>query len=345
MRPATLLSLAVSVALTGCATPKPSSVWRSDQRQRLEHEHHQRSLDETLAEVIANAPPAMSARDATEDSGDSAATQDITASSIEQEPQPVAAQDSPHIDQVLPERVDRGPRKFRHDWQPFTVALDYGQGDVMVRADGTRLGDRTDATFVRARLDSGRGAALHAEWWGSDGDLFAGKLMNDGIVPKVANAELGGVDVFPHVRFDHQSGDWSVPVRIGMFADWQQLDHQEARVQREWLSFGPRMVVEPTWTMFRGQDGHLGLFTRFGADVGAAWFSEEFRNGDDRDMTTRWAGEFGAGLRGVYGRWHAELGYRLHHTMYGETQGDLFGRSDRTELQRQQVFLGVGINY
>ena len=105
----------------------------------------------------------------------------------------------------------------------------------MVRADGTRYGDRTHATFVRARLDSGQGTALHAEFWGSDSDLFAGKFMSDGVAPKVADAQLGGIDVFPHVRFDNQFGNWSVPVRVGLFGDWSRLDHQQARVKREWL--------------------------------------------------------------------------------------------------------------
>lgn len=215
----------------------------------------------------------------------------------------------------------------------------------MVRADGTRYGDRTHATFVRARLDSGQGTALHAEFWGSDSDLFAGKFMSDGVAPKVADAQLGGIDVFPHVRFDNQFGNWSVPVRVGLFGDWSRLDHQQARVKREWLSFGPRIVLEPTWTVLSGAKGNLAVFTRLGGDVGAAWFTEEFQNGDDRDFMPRWAGEVGGGLRGVFGGWHAEIGYRLNHTMYGESQGELFGEPGRTQVQRQQVFIGMGLTY
>lgn len=258
---------------------------------------------------------------------------------------PGSAQDPNHIDQQLPQRPGFGPRSYRESFRPLEATLDYGIGNIMARADGTRFNDRTDAAFARARLDTGSGAALHAEWWGSDSNLFSGQFMNDGVVPKVANAELGGIDLFPHVRFDHQHGDWSVPVRVGMFTDWQQLDHQQAGVEREWLSFGPRIIVEPTWTMAQGDHGSLNLFARVGGDVGAAWFSEEFRNGDDRDMTPRWAGEIGGGLRGVYGAWHAELGYRLHHTTFGKTQGDLLGQPGRTELQRQQVFFGFGFTY
>lgn len=254
-------------------------------------------------------------------------------------------QDPKHLDQRLPAGPQAGLRSFHHAWQPLVTTLDYGVGDVMVRADGTRLNDRADAAFARARIDSGAGAALHAEWWGSDSELFAGKFISDGVEPKKAHAELGGADVFPHYRFDNTSGNWSIPVRFGLFADWHQLDHQQARVEREWLSFGPRLVIEPTWKMLEGRDSSLHLFTRVGADAGAAWFTEEYRNGDDRDFLPRWAGEVGAGLRGEYGAWHFELGYRLHHTMYGESQGDLFGSPGRTELQRQQLFFGLGVSY
>lgn len=245
----------------------------------------------------------------------------------------------------MPAGPQNGPRLFRNAWQPLVATFDYGVGDVMVRADGTLLNDRTDAAFACVRIDAGTGAALHAEWWGSDSELFAGVLIDAGVELKKANAELGGADVFPHHRFDNTIGDWSIPVRFGLFADWHQLDHQQARVEREWLSFGPRLVIEPTWKLLDGRDTNLHLFTRVGVDAGAAWFSEEFRNGDDRDSLLRWGGEIGAGFRGEFGSWHIELGYRLNHTMYGESQGDLFGSPGRTELQRQQLFFGLGINY
>ena len=249
------------------------------------------------------------------------------------------------LDQRMPAGPINGPRSFRNAWQPLVATFDYGVGDVMVRADGTLLNDRADAAFARVRIDAGTGAALHAEWWGSDSELFAGMLMDAGDEDKEANAELGGADVFPHLRFDNTIGDWSIPVRFGLFADWHQLDHQQARVEREWLSFGLRLVIEPTWKLLDRGDTSLHLFTRVGVDAGAAWFSEEFRNGDDRDSLPRWGGEIGAGFRGEFGSWHMELGYRLNHTMYGESQGDLLGSPGRTELQRQQLFFGLGINY
>lgn len=361
MRPAAILSLAVVAALAGCTTSSTSSnagassEWLEIQSQRLARVHAPPTSDEALAEVLARAPMhdlgvvATFADEAT-DAGAAAALAGVIEGApvlVEPSRPAVRQQDpqTPKLDQRLPQRPDVGPRSFHHSWQPLVATVDYGLGNVMARSDGTRLNDRADATFVRARLDSGTGAALHAEWWGSEQELFDDMLINDGVTPKKANAELGGIDVFPHLRFDTSGDNWTMPVRLGLFADWHQLDHQLARVEREWLSFGPRLVAEPTFRLLEGSDSSLQLFSRIGVDAGAAWFSEEFRGGDDRDFLPRWGGEIGAGLRGEFGSWHLELGYRLHHTMYGETQGDLFGRPGRTELQRQQVYLGVGIRY
>ncbi|MCK5945245.1 MAG: hypothetical protein KAI24_24870 [Planctomycetes bacterium] len=323
MRPAQILAYAVFAALAGCASSEPSaSDWQRDQLARLEREHRHLPLADVLAEVIAEAPAPRS------------------------EPPAAQGPEPDKIDQRLPQRPGHGRRSFRHSWQPLVATVDVGVGDVMVRADGTRLNDRTDAVFARARVETGEGAALHAEYWASDPDLFRGDRINDGIVPRIADAELSGFDVFPHLRLDCDlGGDWRMPVRLGAFVDWQQLDHQPARVEREWLGFGPRVALEPTWHLLDGEQGSLQLFTRFAGDLGAAWFSEEFVNGDDRDVAARWSGEVGGGLRGSYGAMHAEIGYRLQHVMVGDLQGDLFGSSSGTELQRQQVFVGFGITY
>lgn len=371
MRPATLLTISALATLASCTTSdrKPSDPWHEQQRARLERTHSVRTLDEALAEVLAQAPRPSSASLAPElPAAEGSESKDPASRDSESEPpmlgahelpredEPLTntdpAQDPPpdnqspqHIDQRLPAAPSKD-RAFRHTWQPLTVTLDYGVGNVMARADGSRLGDRTNSAFARARLDTGTGAALHAEWWGSDLELFAGKFISDGVTPRRADAELGGADVFPHIRFDNQASEsWSIPVRVGLFGDWQQLDHQPARVEREWLSFGPRVLLEPTWTMFDGEHGNLQLFTRLGGDVGPAWFTEEYPTGDDRDVVPRWSGEIGGGLRGTYGAWHAELGYRLNHTTLGKTDGRLYGERGRTELQRQQVFLGFGFTY
>jgi len=330
MRPAEILTYAVFAALAGCSSsPAPvADEWRDDQRWRLEREHRDRSLDDALNEVIAQAPLPVSR------------PVSLPAAPRPQDPE------AQKIDQRLPQRQGHGRRAFHHRWQPLQATVDVGAGNVMARANGTRLNDRTDAVFARARIDTGTGAALHAEYWASDQDLFRGSMINDGIVPRMADAELSGVDLFPHVRFDCALGEhWRMPVRVGAFVDWQQLDHQPARVEREWFSAGPRVVLEPTWHLLDGQDGSLQLFGRVGGDVGPAWFTEEYVNGDDRDVAARWSGEVGGGVRGVFGSWHAEIGYRLQHVTVGSTQGSLFGSPSRTELQRQQVFVGFGLTY
>lgn len=321
MRPVDLLSYAVFAALAGCAASPPSvkGDWQAQQRARLEREHRALSLDDAVATVIAQAPA----------------------------PLPGSAQDpEPKLDQRLPERRGRGRRSFRHPWQPLEVTVDVGTGNVMARANGTRLSDRTDAVFARARLDTGSGGALHVDYWGSDTDLFKGAIISDGLAPRPATAGFAGVDVFPHVRLDCQLAEcWSMPVRVGAFVDWQQLDHEAALVEREWLSIGPRLVLEPTYDMLVAENGSLQLFGRVGGDVGPAWFREEFANGSDRDVAARWSGEVGVGVRGVYGSMHAEIGYRLQHVTVGSAQGELFGSPSRTELQRQQLFVGFGLTF
>ena len=328
MRLAAILSLAITTAFTGCSISTPSGRWTEIQRHRLLKAHD--SLDEpgAVEEVIAQAPY----------------YQYSLAWRPKSPQQPKPGQD-PKLDQRLPGAPQSGPRRFRHTWQPLEVTLDYGVGEVMARAEGTRLNDRADAKLARLRLDSGTGAALHAEWWSSDGELFADKFINDGIDAKPARAELGGADLFPHLSFDQSVGGWMIPMRLGLFADWQQLDHQEALVEREWLSFGPRLVIEPSWQFLQSQHLNLSLVSRLGVDAGAAWFTEEFRNGDDRDFLPRLGGELSAGLRASSGSWHLELGYRLRHARYGAMESELFGSPDSTDLQSQQVFVGFGVSF
>jgi hypothetical protein len=136
-----------------------------------------------------------------------------------------------------------------------------------------------------------------------------------------------------------------MPVRLGAFADWQVLDHDTAGVEREWLSIGPRIVLEPTLRLLGDDDDSLSLFVRLGGDVGAAWFEERFRNGDDRDHALRLGGELGGGLRGKFGSLQLEAGYRVQHARIDGTDTSLLGDRDGTELQRQQVFLGFGWTY
>lgn len=302
--------------LSACAASGGSaSQWRVIQQERLERLHQPLRPEAALATILR------------------------------QEPQPgAAAQDPRHIDQQEPPRSGVGARPFRSAPHPFTVTADVGIGNVSARIHGTRLDDRADATFAKVAIDAASGAALHAEIWSSDKELFAGRRINDGIAPANADAGLVGVQVFPHLRFDPwRDGALRMPVRLGLFVDWQQLDHDEARVEREWLSLGPKLQLEPTWRMFGRDHAALDLFGRLGGEVGPAWFTEEYRGGDDRDVTARWSGELGAGLRGYFGRWQGELGYQLHHTTFDSIDSDLYGNRSRTELQRQQIFVGLGV--
>lgn len=331
MRPAPILSLAVLAALTACSST--SGDWRAIQRDRIDQLHRGRTPMLALREVLRAAPGTVALAD--EEAPMPA-------------PEPVAiAQRVPqdHLDQRLPPVEGQGPRPFGHRWQPLTVTVDVGVGTASADVSGSRLDDRADAAMARVRVDSGPGGALHAEMWSSDENAFAGTFVNDGVTPAVANAELSGFDVFPHIRFDEQLGDVRVPVRLGMFGDWQQIDHQRARVERDFISFGPRVVAEPTWRLLDDDDRRIELYGRAGVDVGAAWFAEEFRNGSSHDTTIRWGGELGAGVRGTFGRLHAELGYRLNSTWFGGLEGDLYGDPSTTQLERQQLFLGFGLTY
>jgi len=328
MRLAATISLFVVSPFMACSTSTSAERWRDIQSQRLQRAHMPMTGKEAVDKSLELAPY----------------YQHSLAWASRRIQQPDRSQD-PKLDQRMPGGPASGPRRFRYAWQPFSATLDYGVGDVMFRADGTRLDGRADADFARLRIDSGTGAALHVDWSSSEGQLFDDIFINDGVDAKSAQAQLGGVDVFPHLRFDHEVGDWRIPLRVGLFADWQKLDHQQALVEREWLSFGPRLMLEPTWDLLAGQDLSLSLVTRLGGNAGAAWFCEEFRNGDDRDVLARVGGEVGAGLRAQSGDWSLEVGYRLRHTLYGETQSDLFGDVSDTEMQQRQVFISFGVNF
>ena len=241
-------------------------------------------------------------------------------------------QEPRHLDQLEPSRLG------------ITVATAIGVGNVDVRVPGTPLDDRAEAWFVKLSGDATNGAALHIETWSSDPELFSGITINDGIAPAQGVARLRGAQFFPHVRLDTlRDAVFHLPLRLGLFVDWQQIDHDRARVEREWLSLGPKVLVEPTWRVVEQDFWSLDLYGRVGGEIGNASFSEEYRGGDDRDSTIRFAGELGIGVRAESGRWHAELGYQIHEARFGEIDSDLYGDRDRTVMQRQQVFLGFGI--
>ncbi|MBL8728373.1 MAG: hypothetical protein JNM25_08090 [Planctomycetes bacterium] len=324
MRTPVTLALLLLTACAASGTPGVDPAWNEIQQHRLERLREPRHPDDAVIALLGRPP------------------RDLT-----QEPKPATAgRPEPKIDQVLPAVAGTGPRPFRTAAQPITVRASGGIGNVRARSRSSLLDDREQAGFARVAVDSATGAAVDAELWSSGDDLFAGTRINDGVDPADADATLYGVDVFPHVRLDTlHEGPFSMPLRAGLFADWQTLHHAPAGVQRQWIALGPRVVLEPTLRLLGDDDGWLDLVGRIGGDLGAAWFDESFRNGDDGDVTSRWSGELGASLRAQVGRMQAELGYGLHRTNFGVIDTDLFGYHGLTELQRQQAFFGLGIRF
>jgi len=322
MRTPVTLALLLLTACAASGTPGVDPAWNEIQRHRLERLHEPRNADEAVIALLGRP-----ARDLTQD------------------PKPATAdRNRPKIDQILPAASGVGPRRFQPA-TPLVVRSAVGLGNVTARSKGSLLKDHEKAGFVQFAVDGAKGGALAVDLWSSDDDLFAGKFLNDGVQPAAANATLRGISVFPHLRLDTlREGRFTMPLRAGMFADWQSIDH-DAGVKRQWLSLGPRLVLEPTLRLVGDDDGWVDLVGRIGGEVGPGWFGETYRNGDDGDVTSRWSAELGASLRAHVGAMQAELGYGLHHTAFGSTDTDLFGGHSRTELQRQQAFFGLGVRF
>jgi hypothetical protein len=324
MRTPATLALLLLAACAASGRPGVDPDWNEIQRQRLERLRAPRRAADAVVALLGRPP-----RDLTQD------------------PRPATAtREGPAAPPVQPVASGAVPRQFRSPLQPLVVRGAVGVGEVAVRSQGTMLDDRTSAAFARFAVESGTGAALQLDAWSSSDDLFAGVRINDGVMPADADATLRGVDVFPHVRTDLVDGSrFALPLRVGLFADWQRLDHEAAAVERRWLSLGPRLVLEPSLRLLGDDGDRLELFGRVGGDLGPAWFEECYRGGDDRDVTTRWTGEVGAGLRAHVGGMQAELGYGLQHTWFGSTDTDLLGSPSHTEVQRQQAYFGLGVRF
>lgn len=310
MRP---LGLCLLGAFTACATSPPGvdPDWRVIQAGRLERFYEPRRPADAVAALVA------------------------------QDPKPATGRREGHIDQ----REPAGLRRFREPTPGWLASVGVGVGNLGVRVKGTQLDDRVASGFFRAALESPDAPGIHLEAWSSESDLFAGRRINDGVDPVAADAQVAGVHVFPHLRLaEVREGAFVMPVRLGLFGEWQRMAHDLA-VEREWLSLGPRLLMEPTLRLVGDDGGWVDVFGRFGGEVAPAWFREEFRGGDDHDVTTRWSGQLGFGLRGHIGRMEAELGYDLHHSQLGSVDSSLLGDRGRTDLQRQQLWFGLGIRF
>ncbi len=307
--------LLLLTTLAACATGLPPGVdpeWRQIQAGRLERLHAPRHPKDAVAALLG------------------------------QDPTPATSRRERPIDQ----REPVGMRTFREPLPGWVARTSLGYGSVAFRAKGSQLDDRARAAFLGVGVDSARGTAVHLNTWSSDSDLFAGRRINDGVDAAPADASLRGIDLFPHLRFDEvRRGAFAMPIRLGLFGDWSRLAHQDTAVEREWLSLGPRLVLEPVFRLAGDDSAWLELYGRFATEVGPAWFTEEFRGGDDHDATSRWSVGAGAGLRGHVGRMHAELGYDLHQTMFGPTNTELLGDRGGVDMQKQQLFFGLGLSF
>lgn len=269
----------------------------------------------------------------------------VAAVSASSKPHPAS---SPQGVREQPRAGSREPSQVRASLEPreLQVGLRLGLGVVEARTD-RRFDDRADSRFAELRVDAGRRSGIGAsvELWSSDDELFAGRRINDGIDPAPAAASFAGADLFVYYHREPQTGDLRLPWRVGAFTDVLRLDHERASVQREWLSSGVRIIVEPTWRVAGDDSRALELVGRFGGDVGAAWFEERFRNGSDRDETWRWSADVGLWLRAVLGNVQIETGWRLMHSRFDAVDTDLFGRHNRCDFRRQQVFVGFSFDF
>lgn len=280
-----------------------------------------------------------------------------TLAAAPQEPQPAQATKPRHIDDVEPPRkteapttAGEGPRPFRPlgetqaPAQPIELSLAIGGGRLEFRSSGERYDSKADVVTFRANAEPVRdGAGVELTGFVSDSDLFAGRTLHDGTGVVKADAQAFGVDAFPHVvlRLDEE-GPLRVPLRVGAFADWLQLDHDAGGLDRSWFGFGARAQLLPELRLAGDDARSLDLVGRLGGDIGGTWFHEEFSTGDDSASTSRLGGEVGLGIRYRSRGLFADAGYRFYLRSIGHTDTDLFGDVDGTETRLQELFLGVG---
>ncbi|MCR9245378.1 MAG: hypothetical protein NXI31_10120 [bacterium] len=321
---------ALLVLLAGCAA-SPEARWHQIQAQRLEKLHGDRDFDDAMTDLRARF------------GADSSAPVVEEPAVLPQDP----ARGSQKIDQREPVGPDGGPRRFYGARDEVRVRAAVGHGSVKVRVPGTNLTDRTSATFVRlgfdGRADAAIGPGFDVEAYSSDDDLFAGRQMNNGAAPALASARAAGYRLYPHLRaiVDH-GGELAFPVRLGVAVNYTDLEHDLARVDRDWLTVGPRFEAEPRLTLLGDarHGGRLDLFGRFGAELGYGAFREDYVGGDDHGSMSQWGYSAAVGLRWGMPKFTLDLGYEFAETRFGNASTDLFVNPRGTRLAHQRVWLG-----
>lgn len=323
-RPSPLL---LCVVLAGCSSvaPEPGidaqEVWRRMQLERL------------LSQGAAPAVAAETAAAAAAPQGDGVAR----------------APRAPgrHLDQLEPP-LTAGERGYAPPPADLRIGIVGGIGAVAFAAAGSRLDDRASAASLGLRLDVDPDAAEGSGLWltaaGTDGSLFEGALISDGIEPQRAAARWRDYGLYPHSRWHTRFGDrLGCDWRLGVDFDFAEVDHRFAAVERRWWSLGPRFVAEPRFRLAGSADHRLDLAGTFGATVAATRFDESTMLGTESDVTGRWAASAGLGLRYRVGPLTAELGYEWRPSGYLATDTEVFGdRSVRFSQQWLQLGVQVG---
>lgn len=325
MHARSLLLIALPV-LAGCSfttAHEERGSWRAIKARRLAELHAERDFDGAIARLHELAGRAA--------------------------PRSTSPQDPVRVDQSEPAGPGAGIRAYRGVPQALRVSFAAGVGTVQFIAPATTLSDRTEAAFfelgVDGKADSPSGPGLRVRAFSTDDDLFSGSTFNDGLLPARATARATSITAFPHLRFAAMRGSaYEVPLRLGVAVGYLLVDH-DARVDRTWLTLGPRLEAEPAIQLLGSFYNRLDLFGRVGAEVGYGIFEEEFRGGEDDDETAQWAYDVGAGLRWQRGDWRLELAYQFGQGRYSATDTALFGTSRDLRVEQQAVWVGGSVTF
>lgn len=252
-----------------------------------------------------------------------------------------------HLDQVEPALL--GERAYAPPAADLRVGIRGGLGTVAFHAPGARLEDRAAAATVRVQIDADPDAPTGAGVWlraaGSDGELFRGGLVSDGIEPQRAEAYWRDYGLFPHGRWRSTYGDRLVcDWRVGLDLDLMELDHRFADLQRRWLAGGLRVAAEPRWRLSGSADQRLDLVGSLGATAAAVRFEEVTRLGNDSDMAGGWSATAGLGLRYRFGPIAADVTYEFDASGFSRAGGEVFGQR-RVGVAQQWLLIGFSVGF